>query len=113
AEGDLLRCVEGGVESAHRLECFASAEEETAEGDAQLAGKPNFYRHKNPKISRNASAVANGAATANGPRPHCRNCGADGLRAHDGVSVNEDEQITLRRSRPSVSCRRYLPVLNR
>ena len=51
------------------------------------------------------SAVANGAATTDGPGAHGLNCGADSLGGDDGVGVDEDEQIALRRPCPGVACR--------
>src|SRR5437660_158700 len=105
AYGHLLRRVDCRVESAHSLECLARTEEETSEGNAHHSGKPDFNRYENSEINWNASAVANGAATPNGAQAHRLNCGADSLRGDDGVGVNEDEQIALRRPRPGVACR--------
>ncbi len=108
----LLRCVDRRVKSTYGSKCLARAEKEASESHPHFLREPDFNGNENSEVGGNASAIANGAAPANGPGAYRLNSGAKHLRRDDGVGVNKDEQIALRLFRTGIASRGNLTVLD-
>src|SRR6185503_9181767 len=98
------------VEPAHRRKSAASTEQETTGRQASCPERPDQDRHEQPRIQRDCPVEFDGGATTGGAAAQSLDGRANYRLVHDGVRVDKDERIALRRASAGIAGGRDLAV---